>query len=80
MSDRTSSIGVHDVPIIFHTGFGGRSGLIGPAGPLPAGAAFDSGSAMCGVEVFSSLSRPKISRWSGKAEVVRSRLAARSQK
>jgi hypothetical protein len=28
--------------------------LIGLADPLPAGAAFDSGSAMCGVEVFSS--------------------------
>jgi hypothetical protein len=50
MSDGTSSIVVQSVPIILHTGFGGRSGLIGPAGRLPAGAAFDSGSAMCGVE------------------------------
>jgi hypothetical protein len=56
MLDRTLTIAVQNAPIILHTGFGGRGGLLGPAGPLPAGAAFESGSAMCGVEC-SGLSR-----------------------
>jgi hypothetical protein len=53
--------------------------LPGPAGALPAGAAFASVSAMCVVESSRIVAKPKISRWSGNAEVLRNREAS-SQK